>query len=422
MNKNIVKILMVSALAGLFAACAYDPYKTDIPKTEEKLSLSASAESVVITEEGLSDVLLTYTWTPARSLPDEYLITYTAELDVVGNNFGTETVISSVSGGLDFEYDESTGMYSCSFTGEQINNWYNDRWKLPVNADFSLEFRVVASWSGGPTYEMPEVRQVTVKVTPIWVEIFAADKMSVSGNAVSAETEISATLENANQYAWYGALTTGDLLIPVEYDGVSYYIHPASGDGTLKDGQADPVVMDEAATPWKITEAGNYRVIVNMEKREVTIYSAATDLQPKSVTFYPNGDETKEQTTVVVTDFWRYGDDAWKPGKKMNCTQSLADPQVFVYEGNLKDRVSFRITSEYTVGEDQYTIDNAYAYTCPLTDTGAKQDISITLDKECKLHGGCDNPTRNSYYRFNDGKYRVIINLRTETILATAIE
>lgn len=300
---------MVSALAGLFAACAYDPYKTDIPKTEEKLTLSASAESVVITEEGLSDVLLTYTWTPARSLPDEYLITYTAELDVVGNNFGTETVISSVSGGLDFEYD-----------------------------------------------------------------------------------------------------------------GVSYYIHPASGDGTLKDGQADPVVMDDTATPWKITEAGNYRVIVNMEKREVTIYSAATDLQPKSVTFYPNGDETKEQTTVVVTDFWRYGDDAWKPGKKMNCTQSLADPQVFVYEGNLKDRVSFRITSEYTVGEDQYTIDNAYAYTCPLTDTGAKQEISITLDKECKLHGGCDNPTRNSYYRFNDGKYRVIINLRTETILATAIE
>lgn len=203
---------------------------------------------------------------------------------------------------------------------------------------------------------------------------------------------------------------------------VSYYIHPASGDGTLKDGQAEAVVMDEVATPWKITEAGNYRVVVNMEKREVTIYSAATDLQPKSVTFYPNGDETKEQTTVVVTDFWRYGDDAWTPGKKMNCTQSLADPQVFVYEGNLKDRVSFRITSEYTVGEDQYTIENAYAYTCPLTDTGAKQEISITLDKECKLHGGCDNPTRNSYYRFNDGKYRVIINLRTETILATAIE
>ena len=181
MNKNIVKILMVSAVAGLFSACTYDPYKTDIPKTEEKLSLSASAESVAITEENLSDVLLSYSWTPARSLPDEYQLTYSAQLDVVGNNFGAETVISSGTG-FEFEYDESTGMFSCSFTGEQLNNWYNDRWKLPVNADFSLEFRVVASWEGGPTYEMPEVRQVTVKVTPIQVIIFAADKMSIGGN------------------------------------------------------------------------------------------------------------------------------------------------------------------------------------------------------------------------------------------------
>ena len=420
MKRIYTKILMLSSLAAVLASCAYDPYKTDIPKVEETMNLSASVESFALTEDNLDEVAVSFSWTPARQLSEEYLLTYTAELDVVGNNFGSTTVITSGTG-FDFEYDEGTGMYSCSFTGEQINNWYNDRWKLPVNASFSLEFRVIASWTGGPTYEMPEVRRVTVNATPIQVIIFDADEMSLSGTAISTETEINPTLENTNQYAWYGALTPGELFIPVKYDGVDYYIYP-TGDGTLKDGQPDEVNMGSEARGWNIPEAGNYRVVVNMEQRTVTIYSAATDLQPKSVTFYANGVDTNPEITVVVTDFWRYGDDAWKPGKKMNCTQSLADPQIFIYEGNLKDRVSFRVSSEFTAGDEQFTIEHTYSYTCPLAADGLKQEMSITLDKACELHGGADNPTRNSYYRFPDGNYRVIINLRAMTVFATSID
>lgn len=421
MNKNIVKILMVSAVAGLFSACTYDPYKTDIPKTEEKLSLSASAESVVITEEHLSDVLLSYNWTPARSLPDEYQLTYSAQLDVVGNNFGAETVISSGTG-FEFEYDESTGMFSCSFTGEQLNNWYNDRWKLPVNADFSLEFRVVATWEGGPTYEMPEVRQVTVKVTPIQVIIFAADKMSIGGNAISTETEINPTLENSNVYAWYGALTAGDLLIPVEYDGVNYYIHPASGDGSLKDGQADPVVMDQTETPWKITEAGNYRVVINMEDKTATIYSAATDLQPKVVEFYPNGVDTNPLATMEVTNLFAYGSGTGWGWKNLNLTQSLADPQVFVYSGEaLSGNMKFGLTNgEFTAGDQTFNQNNCYCYTCPLKEDGTRQDASIQADKLEVLHGGSDGETRNSYMGIPSGTTFIIFDLRNMTIYASA--
>lgn len=420
MNKNIVKILMVSAVAGLFSACTYDPYKTDIPKTEEKLSLSASAESVAITEENLSDVLLSYSWTPARSLPDEYQLTYSAQLDVVGNNFGAETVISSGTG-FEFEYDESTGMFSCSFTGEQLNNWYNDRWKLPVNADFSLEFRVVATWEGGPTYEMPEVRQVTVKVTPIQVIVFDADEMSIAGTAVSSETEIFPTLENTNQYAWYGDLTAGELLIHVVYEGGSYYISPV-GDGTLKDGEADDVDMITEAKGWTITNAGKYRVVINMETRQVTIYSEATDLKPLIVKWHPNGDPARDEVTTEVTNLWVVGESGMWGGTNLNCTQSPADPQVLYFtvdeDDNVNDfdRVKFviAISGEDAVGT--WNQNNAYCYSCGVNAEGAAQDVSVTVGEWTPIVGDATSAHKNSYFKITKGSYNIIFDLRNMKI------
>ena len=35
-----------------------------------------------------------------------------------------------------------------SYTSEQINNWANERWKVPVNKTFTLAFRVIAEYAG----------------------------------------------------------------------------------------------------------------------------------------------------------------------------------------------------------------------------------------------------------------------------------
>ena len=84
---------------------------------------------------------------------------------------------------------------------------------------------------------MPEVRTVEVTVTPIKVDVFDADKVSLSGTAISSVTEIEKTVENANLYAWYGELSIGELQIPVELEGQTYYIVPSDGNGALRDGE-----------------------------------------------------------------------------------------------------------------------------------------------------------------------------------------
>ena len=221
-----IKFACNLSLLTLFAlgqwACEWDPYEHDSDPVRETLELTASASQIALDENDLSATVLTFDWTPARPMPDEYLVSYTTKLDLLNNNFGSSTAIVT---------SEDDGIFSRSYTSEQINNWANERWKVPVNKTFTLAFRVIAEYAGGPTYEMPEVRTVEVTVTPIKVDVFDADKVSLSGTAISSVTEIEKTVENANLYAWYGELSIGELQIPVELEGQTYYIVPSDGNG-----------------------------------------------------------------------------------------------------------------------------------------------------------------------------------------------
>lgn len=410
-----IKFACNLSLLTLFAlgqwACAWDPYEHDSDPVNETLELTASASQIALDENNLSATILTFDWTPARQMPDEYLVSYTTKLDLLNNNFGSATTI---------ETSEDDGIFSRSYTSEQLNNWANERWKVPVNKTFTLAFRVIAEYAGGPTYEMPEVRTVEVTVTPIKVDVFDADKVSLSGTAINSTTEIEKTVENANLYAWYGALSIGELQIPVELDGQTYYIVPSEGNGAFKDGELVDVKMQDDPVSWSIPAAGNYRLLIDMEKKQVRIYSPATDLKPLSVTFHPNGTETLPTITMEVTDLYMYGDQSWS-GKKMNCVPSLADPQILIYSGNMtfKDRTSFRVSQNFEINGTSYNISNTYCFTCPLNSENKKQDVTLTLDKECPLHGGSDGESRGSYYRMPSGDtYSIIINLRNMTILA----
>lgn len=398
--KTTYKTLSFVLAAALLASCTWDPAKNDIPVQPQTMAVTASAEAVTILEESMASDKITFTWTDAREMSDDYYLTYETKLDVLGNNFGSKTVIKNT-----FEAGEN----SISFTLDQINTWASERWEIPVNREFDLEFRVVASWTGGSSYEIPEVKTVTVHVTPLKVIIFDADKMSVGGTAVD-ETEIHKTLENDQQYAWKGDLKVGELLIPVEYDGGRYYICPKDHSSTLHDGEAIDIVMEEEPVAWNITEAGAYRVVVNMEMHKLTIYSPKTDLQPLVVEWYPNmkaKDEVitddKPKMVTTVDKIWARGESAgWdKYGKDMKVTVSLADPQILIYQGTVMGggRTDFAIASKWKVegynNGNEYTANNSYVF-APVY-TGSNYDQSVTLKEWIDIEGG--SYLRGNYFK-----------------------
>ena len=131
-----IKFACNLSLLTLFAlgqwACEWDPYEHDSDPVRETLELTASASQIALDENDLSATVLTFDWTPARPMPDEYLVSYTTKLDLLNNNFGSSTAIVT---------SEDDGIFSRSYTSEQINNWANERWKVPVNKTFTLAFR-----------------------------------------------------------------------------------------------------------------------------------------------------------------------------------------------------------------------------------------------------------------------------------------
>lgn len=405
--------LVMLASAGM-VSCAWDPYDHDIEPTVQTMELNASSESIVLNENDLTSTIITFKWTPSHSVSDDYIVTYTTKLDVVGNNFGSKTALVTT---------EDNGVFERSYTSEQINNWANQRWSLPVNKKFTLEFRVVAEYEGGTEFESPEVKTVSVEVTPIKVDIFAADNMYIDGTAVSERTEITKTYEDENLYAWYGQLSAGELQMPVSLDGMTYYLQPADGSSTLHDGVASDVKMEETPVAWNIPSTGMYRIIVDMKAKTITIYSEATDLQPLSVTFHPNGDATAPEFTMTVTDLYAYGAGTGWGVKTLNLVASQADPQILIYDAathndtKLKGGMKFCVSKSFSADGKTYNQNNSYCFTCPLKDDGTQQNMSLTLGKEGELHGGADRSTRNSYYNIPESDI-LILNLREGTILA----
>lgn len=420
-----IKAAVIGAVVLSATSCSYDPYDTDIDPVKETMELKCETPLVEIDENNLTAPALTFTWTGARPLPDDYMSIYKAELDVLGNSFGSKTVITS-GVGFDYVYNEETGVYSATFTHEQLNNWYKERWALPVNKTFTLEFRVLAQWTGGPEFEAPEVRKVSAEVKPVQVIVFNCDKMTLGGTATADVTEIDKALENENLYAWKGALTPGELEIPVQYDGMTYYLHNADGSTAIADGEPMKVIMNETPGGWTVPAAGEYRIVVNMVDRTATIYSEATDLKPLEVTFRPNGIETNPEVTLIVSDLYAYGGGTGWGVKTLNLVQSLADPQVFVFDGSsnplktLGGSMKFCISKSFAdENGTTYNQNNSYCFTCPLTAEGKRQNLSAELNKLFYLNGGSDGETRNSYMGVPSGSNFIVFDLRNKTFYAT---
>ncbi|SBW01680.1 conserved exported hypothetical protein [uncultured Dysgonomonas sp.] len=368
----------------------------DIPKVQEKLELTASSIDITLDENNLTDDIITFDWTEARAVPgDDYVVSYTTKLDLVGNNFGTSTAI------LTYEDD---GVFSKSFTSEQLNNWAKEKWKTRVNQPFTLEFRVVAQWEGGSEFEAPEVRTIRVNVQPIKVEVFAADKMFVAGSATQSgdPIQMTKTLENESQYAWLGNLVAGDLQIPVELEGYTYYIVPKTGDGTVQDGVGETVKMQEAPVSWHIETPGEYRVVVNMKNSTITIYSPEKALKPAVVTWPLDG----VTQTTTVTKLWRYGSDGWA-WKEINFVPSVADPQILVYSGAaISGRTKFGVAA----------VNVSYVYTGNKTGVDTSVAAATTYDLVSGYGGsGSDNP-RNSYFSIPSGINFIVVDIRNMKI------
>lgn len=223
--------------------------------------------------------------------------------------------------------------------------------------------------------------RVTVNLRNHTVRIIApgatveADQLFLAGSAVGdSQVELPKTLENDDLFAWKGQLKAGKLYIPVTFEGEqSMAIVPnESDDHDIHDGQSQAftqVALQSAVNgrSWTIPADGTYRVVADKGEKTITIYSSATDLQSKVVSWNNTTLKINPYTAPIDT-LWMYGtfnsfahDTGMFTGyqEKYILRQSTANPYVFVYKGDVLPRLSAKDERGTTVTASvNFKVDN----------------------------------------------------------------
>lgn len=261
---------------------------------------------------------------------------------------------------------------------------------------------VVTDESEANFWILPEANtyRITVNLRTHTVRIVIAgavvdvDNMFMAGTAVGDEQiEIQQTLENENLYAWRGELKAGSLYIPLTFEGSQEMaIVPASADDTdIHDGNQQTFTQVAASTAaagryWEIPADGTYRIVIDKEENTITIYSAATDLKNKTVTFKRTAGEANDNYTCEIEKLWIFGSDHYYNGSQpmadLVLTQSLANPRLFIYKGSdlQADKVKFLVSDNWN---------NEYAF-----GSGSVQNVNLPVTLGAKIspiYGGQGN-------------------------------
>ena len=90
---------------------------TWLTSPEEKMELTVSATDIELDRDKPNDVALSFEWTPAREMPEEYVISYVTKIDIEGHEF--ESCV---------RVDEDYGVFNKSYTTEELQLLLVDKW------------------------------------------------------------------------------------------------------------------------------------------------------------------------------------------------------------------------------------------------------------------------------------------------------
>ena len=404
------------AVAGLISLAACDKGGFQGPDRSmydvvETMTLEASAQDVVLDAEEVDKVALTFTWTPAREMPDDYLVTYVTFLDVEGNDFS-----NAVRQVVD------DGVFTKEYTTQELQNLLVERWNKNYSRAVNMQFKVIAKWEGGEKYVMPEVRTIDFSVRPFRPLTFDADRIFLSGDAMTGTTRkpMGKTPESDYIYAEEVYLRAGEMTIPIEYQGMTSYICPADGSVEVPDNdqvdskpagtQYNAVVKElkaDATLPaWKIPVEGYWRVIIDIENKTVKFFSPKNRLEPLTVEFAYEGRNPASwilTKTLLAGNYYinsMTGWDSWK-GKAFPFVVSKVDPMILIWSGasfNMTDALCVKVAQgptevdniragEGTGGEDPVKNGAGMKFVSKVAAFGPATEpgVAATADMELKM-------------------------------------
>ena len=175
---------------------------------------------------------------------------------------------------------------------------------------------------------------------------------------------------------------------------------------------------------------GTYRIVLNKEEKTIAIYSAATDLKPLNVSFNNTelGINPWKQDVNVLHMYGGFNSFAYDSGideetgkayrycqVKYNLIQSLANPKVFVYKGDVLPRNEYtdNYKKTYRGWVNFSTLRYATADAKRNDHNGYTEVIAGKVEKA--VTGQADN--RYAYFLIPEGCNYVVVDIENNTVL-----
>lgn len=245
-------------------------------------------------------------------------------------------------------------------------------------------------------------------------DVLQVDKIYLAGTAIDGieNVEVTQTLENEKIYAYYDNLKAGTLYLPIELGGKrnKAIIPNVGGNHDINDGQkqnfSQTNISNVENNYWTISSEGKYRIVVNIETKEITIYSEKKDMPLREYS-WNNTVDKKDPYTAKVEYLWMWGDfdadaDDNIPIDEYKMEPSKASPYIFTYFGALnKGKVKFLVSNKWN---------NVYAFGATNT---RDQNIEAELEvKYVMVPGQGDN--RYSRYVIPEGTNFIVVDITDE--------
>lgn len=241
-------------------------------------------------------------------------------------------------------------------------------------------------------------------------DVLQVDKIYLAGTAIEGENvEVTQTLENEKIYAYYDNLKAGTLYLPIELGGErnKAIIPNVGGNHDINDGQkqnfSQTNISNIENNYWTIPSEGKYRIVVNIETKEITIYSEEKDMPLREYS-WNNTVEGINPYKAPVEALWMWGDfdaaaEKSVPSDKYKMTPSNASPYIFTYSGELNNgTVKFLVSN---------ILNNVYAFGA----TNIKnQHLEAELNMEYVMVPG-QGDNRYSRYKIPEGTNFIVVDI-----------
>jgi uncharacterized protein (DUF2147 family) len=247
--------LLITLIVFFFIGCKAEK---DIVPERNQLKISTGDSLVVLDQNNLDKVALTFTWTAAQAISPEYSFTYILRLDIADNKF--ETAIDPITMG--------DGVFTASFKTGDLYDYIVEKWHGVAGQETLIEARIVAKVNG-PTFMYPEIAttKVTVKTyLPESKPLYVLGTATVAGLDPTKAIKMN-EISNGKIYSWRGQLLAGNLKFITTIGSILPSLNRGEQDSLLviRNSENDP---DNSFT---VNQSGMYYMYLSRKTMKINI-------------------------------------------------------------------------------------------------------------------------------------------------------